>query len=130
MNIPATNPGIDHIIKLYGGWKAKFLTQIRQLVLSAHPDITEAVKWKMKTRPEGLPVWELNGNLCMVETFKNDMKFVFLDGPKLNDSDNLFNARLESSQVRAIALKEGDVLDAQKIAKLLSEAVQFKLRNN
>lgn len=114
---------IDDIIKLYGGWKGETIRRIRAIVLAADPDIFEEVKWKMASRPEGLPVWSYNGIVCMTETFKNDIKLVFLKGAFLEDSNKLFNARLKSLTDRAIEFHEGDLIDEAKLGSLVKEAV-------
>jgi hypothetical protein len=116
---------IDDIIKLYGGWKGEILTQIRATVKQADPEIVEEIKWRMRTRPEGLPVWTHNGIVCLVETFKNDMKLVFFKGISLKDPKRLFNTRLKSSSERAIEFHEGDGVNEAALTELVQEAVQF-----
>jgi hypothetical protein len=95
------------------------------LVHAVDPEVQEEVKWRMANRPEGLPVWTHNGNICFIETFNNDQKLVFAKGPKMKDANKLFNARLESSKVRAIEIHEGDELDEKGIKGLLIEALQL-----
>lgn len=116
---------IDDIIKNYGGWKGQTIAQIRAAVLAADSDIIEEIKWKMPTRPEGLPVWSYNGILCRVETFKNDLKLVFSQGAQIDDPKKLFNARLMSKTERAIEFHDGDPVDATAITTLTKQAVQF-----
>jgi hypothetical protein len=116
---------IDDMIKLYGGWKGKMLSQLRAVIMEAELALTEEIKWKMRSRPEGLPVWTQSGIVCMVETFKNDMKLVFPKGTKMKDPQQLFNARLESSAVRAIQFCEGDTIDKNGVKSLVLEAVKL-----
>lgn len=119
---------IDDIIKLYGGWKGKIIADIRAVVRAADPDIVEEVKWRMKSRPEGLPVWSHNGIVCLIETLKNDTKLVFFKGKFFKDSNKLFNARLKSSSVRAIEYHEGDTIDANGIKTLVHEGILINTR--
>lgn len=72
---PATEQ-IDDIIKTYGGWKGETLSRLRAAVTSADKDVIEQVKWKMPSRPEGLPVWSYHGIVCLAETFKENIKLV------------------------------------------------------
>jgi hypothetical protein len=116
---------IDDIIQLYGGWKGQLLTDLRALIKQADPEVTETVKWKMRTRPEGLPVWEHNGILCLAETFKNDVKLVFVKGVRIQDPTGLFNARLMSKTDRAIEFHEGYQLAGPEIIKLVRQAVEL-----
>ncbi len=116
---------IDNIIKMHPGWKAEILTQLRATILSANPNITEAVKWKMKNRPEGLPVWECGGMLCFAEIWKDNIKLLFPKGAELSDPEKLFNARLDSKDIRALAFKEGDKINPEGIKKLVQAAIEL-----
>lgn len=119
---------IDDIIQLYGGWKGEILSQLRAVIKATDPDIVEEVKWKMRSRPEGLPVWSHDGIVCIAETFKNDIKLVFFKGVQLKDSNKLFNARLNSATDRAIELQEGDTINEDALQTLVREAVQLNLK--
>lgn len=116
---------MDDIINLYGGWKGETISRIRTVVTKAAPEIVEEVKWKMPTRPEGLPVWSHNGIVCMTETFKNDVKLVFAKGAFLKDPKKLFNARLMSKTDRAIQFTEGGSVDEAGLKELVQQAVEF-----
>lgn len=116
---------IDTIIKTYGGWKGEILAQIRATVHQANPQIQEEVKWKMKTRPEGLPVWSHNGIICFAETWKNNVKLLFPKGAQLNDSQKLFNARLQSKDIRAIEFKDGDSVNQAAVKDLIIAALEL-----
>ena len=120
---------IDDIINKYGGWKGEIIAQLRAVIKAADPEIIEEVKWKMATRPEGLPVWSHNGIVCLIETFKIDQKLVFKKGAQMNDLQHHFNARLNSSTDRAIEYHEGDTIDEAVIKELVTEAVQLNTSN-
>jgi hypothetical protein len=116
---------IDDIIKTYGGWKGETLSRLRALVSQADPEVVEEVKWKMPTRPEGLPVWSHDGILCLAETFKNDIKLTFVQGARMKDPKKLFNARLKSKTDRAIEFHEGDTVNEAALKQLVLEAVEL-----
>jgi hypothetical protein len=116
---------IDDIIKQYSGWKGENIARLRAVIMAANPDIFEEVKWKMRSRPEGLPVWSNNGILCILETFKNDQKLVFFKGALMKDPSKLFNARLKSKTDRAIEFHEGDSINETALTALVTEAVHL-----
>lgn len=116
---------IDQIIAKHGGWKANVLSQVRKIVTSADPSIVEEVKWKMPTRPEGLPVWSSNGIVCFAEIWKNDIKLIFPKGAELDDPEKLFNARLKSKTARSIEIHENDKINAPALVALVSEATNL-----
>lgn len=124
MSDKSASEQIDDIIKLHPNWQGKLIQDLRAIITGASAEIVEEIKWKMRTRPEGLPVWSSNGIVCYIETFKNDSKLVFFYGSKLKDAKGLFNARLKSS-VRAIEFHEGYELNEQGVTDLVLEAVAF-----
>lgn len=116
---------IDDIISMYGGWKGEILSRLRAVVRQADPAVTEEIKWKMRTRPEGLPVWSHNGILCFAETWKDGIKLLFPKGAQLQDPSKLFKARLNSSEIRAVEFREGDTVDEVALKGLVLEAVEL-----
>lgn len=127
MDTRSASQEIDDIITLYGGWKADILSQIRAAVKQADPDVVEEVKWKMRSRPEGLPVWSHDGIVCITETFKNDIKLVFFKGALLSGMEKHFNARLKSKTDRAIEFHDGDIVDGAVVGELVAEAVKLNV---
>lgn len=125
---PTTKPGsgqIDDIVAIHKGWKGDLVTQLRTLVKQADPDVVEEVKWRMRSRPEGVPVWSHDGILCIIEIFKDNLKLVFFKGAFMEEMQHYFNARLKSSGVRAIEFHDGDKPDKTVITKLVQEAVRL-----
>ena len=116
---------IDDIIKMLGGWKAEALAAIREVVTASYPNMVEEVKWKMKSRPEGLPVWTHNGIVCFAEIWKDNIKLIFVKGAQLDDPDKLLNSRLQSSAILAIEFREGDEADETALRSLVLEAVKL-----
>lgn len=116
---------IDDIIKLHGGWKAGILTELRKTITAADPSIVEEVKWKMASRPEGLPVWSSGGIVCFAEIWKNDIKLIFPKGASLKDPRKLFNARLKSNTARSIEIHENDKINESALQNLVREAIKL-----
>lgn len=125
MNDKPISEQIDDIIKLHGGWKAETLTKLRTTITAASPAIFEEVKWKMPTRPEGLPVWSSNGIVCFAEIWKNDIKLIFPKGASLKDPKKLFNARLKSKTARSIEIRENGKVNESDLQNLVLEATKL-----
>lgn len=127
MDEPSPSAQIDAIEKMYEPWKGEILAQVRKAIKQADPEIIEEIKWKMRSRPEGLPVWSHKGIVCRMETFKDNEKLVFSKGAFLKDTSKLFNARLQASADRAIEFKEGDFVNEAALTELVKEAIAFNL---
>jgi len=113
---------IDAIISKSGDWRGETLSRLRGIVLSAGPALAEEVKWKKPSRPEGVPVWSLDGIVCIGEMLKNAVRLTFPKGAQIKDPEKLFNARLSSSSVRAIDFSEGEKLPEAALKALIVEA--------
>ena len=102
-----------------GDWRTATLARLREVILRASPDITEAWKW-------GTPVWEANGLVCVAGAFKGYVKLTFAKGASLKDPKRLFNASLEGRTWRAIDFHQGDKIDAVGVKGLVRDAVALK----
>jgi hypothetical protein len=116
---------IDAIIRKSADWRGETLARLRGIVLGAGPALVEEVKWKKPSRPEGVPVWSLDGIVCIGETLKNAVRLTFPKGAQLKDPKKLFNARLDSKSVRAVDFVEGEKVPEPALRALIVQAVSL-----
>lgn len=114
---------IDAIIREPGGWRSRVLSQLRAVIKRADPQGVEEVKWRKPSRPMGVPVWCHDGNVCIGEPLKNAVRLTFPKGALIKDPKRLFNARLDSSSIRAIDFHEGESIDEAALKALIVQAV-------
>jgi hypothetical protein len=118
---------IDAIISRSGDWRSETLSRLRGIVLNAGPAVVEEVKWRKPSRPEGVPVWSLGGIICIGEMLKKAVRLTFPKGAQLKDPQKLFNARLDSSSVRAIDFGEEEEVPEAALRALIIEAVALNV---
>ncbi len=106
-----------------GDWQVERSAKLRSLILRADPGMVEEVKWRKPSNPDGVPVFSCDGLVCTLETYKDKVKLTFARGASLQDPAGLFNASMDAGTRRAIDLHEGDVLDADAMVRLVTEAV-------
>ncbi len=128
MSDQSASADIDKIIKGLDGWKASSLHQLRQIIQQADPSITETIKWRTPSRPEGLPVWMSGGIVCFAEVWTDNIKLIFPKGKELEQSAKLFNARLKSTTTRAVEYRQDSVIDADSLTSLIIKAVELNLK--
>jgi len=114
---------IDNIIKAQSDWRGRKLSQLRTLIKKADPAVVEEVKWKMPSKPMGVPVWSHNGIICNADILKNAVRLTFHKGAQMKDPKKLFNTRLDSKTVRAIDFHDGDTIDEAALKTLILDAV-------
>ena len=115
---------VDAILAAAPDWRGETLARLREVVLGADPAIVEEVKWRKPSRPEGVAVWVLHGNLCIGEMLKSAVRLTFPKGAVLDDPEGLFNARLDSKGVRAVDVREGETLPEAALTAVVREAVR------
>jgi hypothetical protein len=120
---------IDDIVAHATDWRGQRLAQLREIIRQADPAITEEVKWKKPSRPEGVPVWSHGGNVCIADLLKNAVRLTFPKGAQLTDPQGLFNTRLDSKTVRAIDFTEGVEVDETSLAELVRHAARLNAPN-
>jgi hypothetical protein len=120
---------VDAILSGSDDWRGVTLSRLRGVVLGAGPAVVEEVKWKKPSRPEGVPVWSLDGIVCIGEMLKNAVRLTFPKGAQLKDAKELFNARRSSSSVRAIDFSEGEEIPEAALQVLIVEAVDLNVRS-
>lgn len=116
---------IDAIVAMSGNWRGGMLARLRSLIRQAAPEVSEEVKWKKPSKPEGVPVWSHNGTVCMADTLKDAVRLTFPKGAQIADPKNLFNTRLDSKTVRAIDFHEDDAVDEAALRALIVAAVEL-----
>jgi hypothetical protein len=121
---PDENPSelIDERIKELEGWRGDLLTQLRQLIHDALPDVVEEWKW-------GVPVWSAHGIICTGEAYKKVVKLTFAKGASVPDPKNLFNSSLEGNVRRAIDFPEGSKVNAAAFKALVKAAAKVNAEN-
>src|SRR5215212_9819870 len=109
-------------IKELGGWRGEALTNVREMIHSADPEINEEWKWE-KPSSGGTPVWSHDGDVCTGESYKDVVKLTFFRGASLPDPAKLFNSSLEGKTRRAIDIREGEELNGPDFKVLIRSAV-------
>jgi hypothetical protein len=124
-----SNPAmlIDNMIAKTPDWRGATLAKLRKIIHDADPEITEGVKWRRPSSPMGAPVWEHNGIVCVGNILKESVRLTFSAGAALPDPKKLFNARLESSQARALDCREGDKVNVAALKALIRSGVKYNL---
>ncbi|MBG9376103.1 YdeI/OmpD-associated family protein [Panacibacter sp. DH6] len=82
--MPAREPKIDAYIEKSADFAKPILQHIRQLVHTACPEVTEAVKW-------GMPFFDCDGPVCNMASFKKHCAFGFWKAALMKDPENIFN---------------------------------------
>lgn len=120
----AAKKQIDRIVASQNNWKGLLLLELRQIILSASPEIIEDVKWKMPSKPLGSPTWEVDGILCVADYLKNAVRLTFPKGASFSDPKGVFNSRLDSKTARAIDFFKDEKVPAAALKAIVKQAIK------
>ncbi len=119
----SANEKVDAIIENTKDWRGKKLELLRSIIIKTNTDIIEEVKWKKPSRPEGVPVWSLDGIICVADLLKERVRLTFPQGAKIQSCAKLFNTRLDSKTVRAVDFYADDRVDEPCLFEVVAEAI-------
>ena len=102
-------------------WRGEVMSEIREIIQKADPEIIEDVKWKTASNPAGNLVWYRDGMLTTGEIYKRHLRLSFAKGVELkkNDPSGLINS------YRAVLIYEDTKLDKTAFKNLIREAVEL-----
>ncbi len=115
----------DNSFKLHNDWRGQVMARIRILFQQADPSITEEVKYKTASNPNGVLVWYHTGMLSTGEIYQKHLRLALSKGPALkkHDPKGLINS------YRAIILRQGDQLDETAFIDLVRTAVTLNQKS-
>ena len=74
-------------------------------------------------------MWSHAGIICVADILKAAVRLTFLKGAQVPDPAKLFNARLDSTGVRAIDFRDGAIVDETALKQLVLAAVALNMSN-
>lgn len=109
-------PTIDQYIDSFDGWRKQVLMQLRDLIDSAAPKATVAIKWSQ-------PVWEDHGPVCYMRVHANHVTLGFWRGADLTAPRGFLEG--EGDRMRHIKLTSTDQIRKKLVQQLVREAVKL-----
>ncbi len=96
--------------------KQPIVAELRKLIKTAVPEVTEAFKW-------GQPVYESNGPLAYIHAYTNQVNFGFWRGTQLADPDAMLTG--DGDRMKHVKLKSVSDIKTEAFAQFLKEAVKL-----
>jgi hypothetical protein len=116
MNAPKQ---VDKLIREIGDWRGEVIGRLRNVILSADPQIAEEWKWM------GTPTYSKNSVICIKNPHKGKVKITFANGAALADTHKLFNNGFAGKKWRAIDILEGVTINERNFKALVKEAAAY-----
>lgn len=105
---------ITDYIQALPDFSKEICLRLRELILSADPDMVEDWKWG--------PNYNCHGMVCGFGAFKKHVKLSFFRGAELDDKNGLFNHCVDNISLRSIKYTHVDEIEPKQLTALLKEA--------
>ncbi|MEX2303653.1 MAG: DUF1801 domain-containing protein [Bryobacterales bacterium] len=107
---------VDDYIARFDGWRRQVLMQLRELIESAAPQSTAAMKWSQ-------PVWDDHGPFCFLRVNANHITLGFWRGADLLAPRGFLEG--EGDRMRHIKLTGPDLIRKKLVQELVRAAVKL-----
>lgn len=106
------DPRVDAYIDALPEWQQAVCREVRELVHSANPEVTETIK---RTRQ---PYFELQGNICALLAAKDHVNVFLYDGGIVPDPEHIITGGHENKTARTVAFYEGEAVNAPALTEM------------
>ena len=111
------DPRVDAYIDSLPAWQQDICGQVRALVHSADPDVTETVKRRIQ------PYFELQGNICALLAAKDHVNVFLYDGAIVPDPEGIITGGHDNKTARTVAIRPGEVINAAALTAMFRQII-------
>jgi hypothetical protein len=112
-----TDPRVDAYIQQLPPWQRKVCGEVRDLVHSVDPKVTETIKRSTQ------PYFVLQGNICALLAAKDHLNIFLYDGGIVPDPKRIITAGHENKTARTVAVREGETLNTSALRAMFKEII-------
>jgi hypothetical protein len=111
------DPRVDDYINKLPAWQKRVCRQVRDLVHSVDPDVTETIKRSTQ------PYFVLAGNICALLAAKDHVNIFLYDGGIVPDPHGIVTAGHDNKTARTAAVRDGETLNALALAAMFKQII-------
>jgi hypothetical protein len=111
------DPRVDAYINRLPAWQQQVRQQVRDLVHSVDPEVTETTKRSTQ------PYFVLHGNICALLAAKDHINVFPYDGGIVPDPHGIITAGHENKTARTIAVRNGDTLNTTALTAMFKAII-------
>ena len=112
-----TDPRVDAYIDPLPLWQRRVCHEVRDLVHSIDPEVTETIKRTVQ------PYFVLSGNICALLAAKDHVNVFLYDGGIVADPHGIITGGHDNKTGRTVAVREGERLNRDALAGIFRAIV-------
>jgi hypothetical protein len=108
---------VDAYIAGLADWQQDICREVRELVHSADPGVTETIK---RTR---YPYFELQGNICALLAAKDHVNVFLYDGGIVPDPEDIITSGHDNKTARCVGIRRGEAINARALTAMFKHII-------
>ncbi len=113
----AVDPRVDAYIDALPGWQQEICREVRELVHSADPEVTETIK---RTRQ---PYFVLDGNICALLAAQDHVNVFMYDGGIVPDPEGIITAGHGNKTARTVGIRAGEQINGPALVAMFRQII-------
>jgi hypothetical protein len=110
-------PRVDAYLDGLLDWQQDICQQVRDLVHSVDPEVTEVIKRSYQ------PYFVLQGNICALLAAKQHVNVFLYDGGIVPDPAGIITGGQQNKTARTVAVRPGEQLNAPALAAMFGQII-------
>jgi hypothetical protein len=111
------DPRVDAYLAGLPDWQRDILSQVRDIVHEADPDVEETIKRTVQ------PYFVLDGNVCAFLAAKDHVNVFLYDGAIVPDPEGIITAGHDNQTARAIGLRWDDKVNEPALLAMFRQII-------
>ena len=112
-----TDPRVDAYLAALPEWQQVICREVRALLHSADPQITETIKRGNR------PYFVLEGNVCALLAAKDHVNVFLYDGGIVADPEGIITSGHENKTARTVAIRRGEAINARALRNIFKAII-------
>jgi hypothetical protein len=111
------DPRVDAYIAGLPDWQQDVCQQVRELVHTADPEVTETIKRTDR------PYFVLQGNICALLAAKDHVNVFLYDGAIVPDPEGIITGGHDNTTARTVAIRRGETINAPALTAMFQQII-------
>jgi hypothetical protein len=112
-----TDPRVDAYIDALPEWQQTICRDVRDLVHTADPEVTETIKRSKQ------PYFVLQGNICALLAAKDHVNIFLYDGAIVPDPEGIITAGHDNKTARTVAVRKGETMNVTALTAMFKQII-------
>jgi hypothetical protein len=111
------DPRVDAYIAGLPAWQQDVCQQVRELVHTADPEVTETIKRTDR------PYFVLQGNICALLAAKDHVNVFLYDGAIVPDPEAIITGGRDNKTARTVAVRQDEAINAPALTAMFRQII-------